>query len=112
MHTPDQNILDYKAQRDARNAANIALTLTVMAGLFGSFLFSTLAVRLFIGKYTANFFPGYVPLKAAIHVRDGSARVGALGDGQRGCANGAVAGPESQTPQPIPPDLLRRRLSR
>ncbi|MHB1642327.1 MAG: type IV secretory system conjugative DNA transfer family protein, partial [Acidithiobacillus sp.] len=64
MHAPEQNILDYKAQRDARNAANIALALTVMAGLFGSFGFSTLAVRLFIGRYTANFFPGYVPLKA------------------------------------------------
>ncbi len=64
MHAPDQNILDYKAQRNARSAANIALALTVMAGVFGSFLFSTIAVKLFIGKYTANFFPGYVTLKA------------------------------------------------
>ena len=63
QHLPDQNILDYKAQRDARNAANLAMALTVMAGVFSSFGFSTLAVRLFIGKYTANFFPGYVPLR-------------------------------------------------
>ena len=64
MHAPDQNILDYKAQRDARSAANIAIGLTAMTGIFGSFGFSTLAVRLFIGKYTANFFPGYISLKA------------------------------------------------
>ena len=64
MHAPEQNILDYKAQRDARNAANLAMALTVMTGVFSSFGFSTLAVRLFITPYAANFFPGYVPLKA------------------------------------------------
>ncbi len=64
MHAPEQNILDYRAQRNARNAANIAIGLTAMTTLFGSFGFSTLAVKLFIGRYTANFFPGYVSLKA------------------------------------------------
>ena len=64
MHAPEQNILDYTAQRNARNAANIAIGLTAMTGLFGSFGFSTLAVRLFISPYVKNFFPGYVSLKA------------------------------------------------
>lgn len=64
MHAPEQNILDYQTQRRARQAANIALAMTAMTGVFGSFAFSTLAVRLFISPYTANFFPGYVPLKA------------------------------------------------
>ncbi len=35
-----------------------------MTAIFGSFLFSTLAVDLFIGKYVKNFFPNYVPYKA------------------------------------------------
>ena len=68
MHAPEQNTLDYKAQRDARNAANIAMALTVMTGVFSSFGFSTLGVKLLIGKYTANFFPGYIPLNAGVPV--------------------------------------------
>ncbi len=64
MHAPEQNILDYKAQRAARNAGNMAAALTAMTALFSSFGFSTIAVKLFIGKYIPNFFPGYVPLHA------------------------------------------------
>ena len=44
MHAPEQNTLDYKAQRDARNAANLSMALTVMTAVFSSFGFSTLAV--------------------------------------------------------------------
>ncbi|MGC9217750.1 MAG: type IV secretory system conjugative DNA transfer family protein, partial [Acidithiobacillus sp.] len=68
MHAPDQNVLDYKAQRDARNAANLAMALTVLAGVFSSFGFSTLAVKLFISPYADRFFPGYVPLSAGFPV--------------------------------------------
>ncbi|MGC9217593.1 type IV secretory system conjugative DNA transfer family protein [Acidithiobacillus sp.] len=63
MHTPEQNVLDYKSQKAARDAPFIGMALTAMTGVFGSFLWSTMAIRFFIGKYTANFFPGYVSLK-------------------------------------------------
>lgn len=68
MHAPDQNILDNQTQRRARNAANIAIRLTAMTGVFGSFGFSTLAVKQFIAPYTANYFPGCPP-EGAISAR-------------------------------------------
>ena len=63
MHAPEQNVLDYKVQRDARNAATFAIIFVVMTALFGSYLWTALAVKYFMGKYVANFFPGYVPMK-------------------------------------------------
>lgn len=64
MHAPNQNVLDYKAQQNARNAGNFAIIYTLMTAIFGGYAFSTLAVKLFIGRYIPNFFPGYVPLNA------------------------------------------------
>lgn len=63
MHAPEQNILDYKTQKAAREAGTMALIYTAMTAFFGSFLFSTLAVTIFIGQYVKNFFPHYSPYK-------------------------------------------------
>lgn len=61
MHTPNQNVIDYKAQKAAREAPFLALILTIMAAVFGSYAFSSLAVLVFMGKYARNFFQGYNP---------------------------------------------------
>lgn len=62
MHTPNQNVIDYRAQKAARDAPFLAVALTVITAVFGSYAFSTLAVMVFMGKYSRNFFQGYVPL--------------------------------------------------
>jgi type IV secretion system protein VirD4 len=59
---PAQNVLDYKKQREIRNAPVLGIAATVMTGFFASYLGASFGVDITIpAKDFPNFFPGYIP---------------------------------------------------
>ena len=61
VHAPEQNLLDYKKQRQIRNAPFLGMAATAFTGIASAYLGASLGVHFDIGVYAQNFFPSYVP---------------------------------------------------